>query len=77
MNEIRGPGRPPVHDPDMPTKLQKFRATEDEWAAFKAALPSDTREAFLILKCLLDRWNENPGTECDGDDEPEEDNEDA
>ena len=45
-----GAGRPITHtDPTIKERLKKFRATDQEWTEFLDLLPSDSREAFLVI----------------------------
>ena len=43
-----GSGRPKKHSDDTPVRTLWLRATDDEWA-----LPSDSRDKFLLLSSLL------------------------
>lgn len=45
----KGAGRPKRHSDEIPVHTLWLRATDEEWAAFLAALPADSRERFLVL----------------------------
>ena len=56
----KGAGRPKVHKEEVPVRTLWLRATDEEWAAFLAALPGDAREKFLVL-------SDQAGTRGQGD----------